>query len=76
MIAVGVVELAIVGASLAVPLTIVFAGVRSVQRGGRSGNAASAEDSQLMQELFQGMKRMEARVESLETILLEKGRPE
>ena len=33
----------------------------------------SAEETALMQELFRGMKKLEERLESLETILLEKG---
>ena len=42
--------------------------------GGRSSGGLSDEESQLMQELFYGMKKMEERVESLETILLERER--
>lgn len=42
--------------------------------GGRGGAQLSEEESQLMQELFYGMKKMEDRVESLETILLDRER--
>ncbi len=44
--------------------------------GARGGSRLSDEESQLMQEIFYGMKKMEERVESLETILLDKGRGE
>lgn len=40
--------------------------------GGRGGTRMSEDESQLMQELFYGMKKMEERVESLETILLDR----
>tara|TARA_R110001592_G_scaffold185506_1_gene429556 strand:+ start:2069 stop:2296 length:228 start_codon:yes stop_codon:yes gene_type:complete len=42
--------------------------------GARGSGKLNEEETQLMQELFYGMKKMEERVESLETILLEKGR--
>jgi len=35
-----------------------------------------AEETRLMQELYQGLSRLEARVEALETILLERKRKE
>jgi phage shock protein B len=41
---------------------------------GKSGDrddAAQAEEAKLMQELHQGLSRMEQRIEALETILLE-----
>jgi phage shock protein B len=40
----------------------------------KGGNAASAEETQLVQELLQGLRRLEERMNSLETILLERGR--
>jgi phage shock protein B len=42
--------------------------------GGRNSARLSEEESQLMQELFYGLKKMEQRVESLETILIERDR--
>ena len=36
------------------------------------GNGGSGDEAQLMQELYQGMSRLEDRVESLETILLDR----
>jgi phage shock protein B len=48
----------------------------SKMTGARGGSRLSDEESQLMQEIFYGMKKMEERVESLETILLDKGRGE
>ena len=38
----------------------------------RSGNGNVAEEAQMIQEMYQGMSRMEERIEALETILLEK----
>lgn len=43
---------------------------------GNRGGRLSDEESQIMQELFYGLKKMEDRVEALETLLLEKGRGE
>ena len=36
------------------------------------GNGAGGDEAQLMQELYQGLSRLEDRVESLETILLDR----
>ena len=57
---------------LAIVLVGVFilAGVRLFQGGG--DKEQSAREAQLMQELYQGMARMEERVETLETLVLEK----
>jgi len=45
-------------------------------KGGASskGQKANADESRMIQEIYQGMARMEERVESLETILLERER--
>ena len=43
---------------------------------GSEDSAASAEESQMIQELHSGLARMERRVESLETLLLERERRE
>lgn len=63
----------IVFGSIIVALLIVSRTIARVL-GGRSGGHLSEEESQLMQELFYGMKKMEERVESLETILLDRDR--
>jgi len=42
--------------------------------GARGDTRLSEEESELMQELFFSMKKMEQRVESLETILLDRER--
>ena len=66
---------AIVFGSILAALGII-ASIVSKALGSRGSGRLSEEESQLMQELFYGMKKMEERVESLETILLEKGRGE
>ncbi len=43
-------------------------------RGGRQNRTTTAEETQLIQELYHGLSEMERRVESLETLLLEQGR--
>ena len=45
-----------------------------IRRGGisRKGRQAEAEDARLFQEIYQGLSKMEKRVDSLETILMEK----
>ena len=40
--------------------------------GTRGGGRLSDEESQIMQEIFYGLKKMEERIESLETILIER----
>ena len=39
--------------------------------GGAGNRQAQAEEARLMQELHQGLEKMEARIEALETILLD-----
>ena len=41
--------------------------------GARGGSRLSDEESQIIQEIFYDLKKMEERIESLETILLERG---
>ncbi len=43
---------------------------------GDRGNAASAEEAALIQDLHRGMNRMEQRIEALETLLLEQNSSE
>lgn len=37
----------------------------------KQGHLAQADEAQMIQELYQGLSRMEARVETLETLLLD-----
>jgi phage shock protein B len=43
---------------------------------GRSDNASQAEDARVIQEIYQGLSRLEQRVQSLETILRDRSRKE
>lgn len=61
---------AIVFGSLLLGLTIISWTVVRLS-GGKSGRG-SENESQLIQELYQGINRMEQRVEALETLLLER----
>ncbi len=42
--------------------------------GARGSGRLSDEESQIMQEIFYGLKKMEERIDSLETILLDRDR--
>lgn len=58
-------------------LGIIFGSVISLARIGRGGSIRKgeqfhADETRIIQEIHQGLSRMEKRVESLETILLEK----
>lgn len=50
---------------------VIFGIIRLFTRSGREDGAGEA---QMIQELYQGLARMEERIETLETILLEKDR--
>ncbi len=54
--------------------TIFLLGFKIVKGGGPQGMAATSEEARLAQELYQGLERLEERVESLETLLLERER--
>ena len=55
--------------------TIIFA-IKIIRGGGPGrGGKSEREDTMMIQELYQGLSRMEERVDSLETILLQKERP-
>lgn len=43
---------------------------------GRGGEGTSADEARVIQEIYQGLSRMEERVEALETILLDQDRKE
>lgn len=59
---------------LAILGTIFLLGVKIVKGGGPQGRAATSDEARLAQELYQGLERLEERVESLETLLLERER--
>jgi phage shock protein B len=57
-----------------IPLTVVF--IIKILRGGVSKKTPGMadEEARMIQEIYQGLSKMEKRVESLETLLLEKER--
>jgi len=58
------------------PVIIILA-VRSIRGGGPSQSREMAdEETRMIQEIYQGLLKMEDRVEALETLLLEKERKE
>jgi len=65
-----VLALAVVGATI-------FLGVR-IMRGGisRKDQAFLSEETRMIQDIYQGMNRMEQRIEALETILLDREKKE
>ncbi len=67
-----VVIVAIVFGSILIGLMII-ANMFSRVLGSRGGSRLSAEETQVMQEIFYGLKKMEERIESLETLLIERG---
>jgi len=60
--------LLIVGASF---IALVVWGIKAVRRNG-SSDAMRTDEAKLMQEIYQGLSKLEERVESLETILLDR----
>ena len=62
----------------AIPLAAIIGGVLLATlkilkgNGGARGGASDVEETRLIQELHRGLNRMEERVESLETLLMEK----
>lgn len=70
MFGIGVAELVVIGFIVTVPLVVLFLMIFATRKG---GNAASTEETQLVQELLQGLRRLEERMNSLETILLQRG---
>ena len=61
-----VLALAIVGSTILMAIRIIKGGVTRKQQ------AREAEEARLIQEMFQHLSRMEARIEALETILLDR----
>lgn len=68
MFGLGVAEIVVIGLIITVPLVLLFLLIFTCRKG---GNAASTEETQLVQELLQGLKKLEERVHSLETMMLE-----
>jgi len=63
-----VLALAIVGSTILMAIKIIKGGFS------RQGQDVDAEEARMIQEMYQGLSRMEKRVEALETILLDKER--
>jgi phage shock protein B len=63
-----VLALAIIGSTILMGIRIVKGGVS------RKGQADQAGETRMIQELYQGLSRMEERVDALETILLDQER--
>ena len=74
-----VIIVGIVFGSLILLFVIIFAFVlalKKIQGSGsmQRGNRLDTDETRLMQEIYQGLSRMEERVEALETILLDRER--
>jgi phage shock protein B len=63
-----VLALAIIGSTILIGIRIAKGGFS------RKGQAYQAAESRMIQELYQGLSRMEERVDALETILLDQER--
>jgi phage shock protein B len=59
-----VMALAVVGGTILMAIRLIKGG------GGREDRRQAAADTRMLQEIYQGMARMEERVEALETILI------
>lgn len=71
MFGIGATEIVIVGLMVTVPLVLLFLMTYALRRG-QQGRQSSTEEAQAIRELLQGLKRLEERMDSLETILLER----
>jgi len=63
-----VLALAIIGSTILMGIRIVKGGVS------RKGQAHQTDETKMIQELYQGLSKMEERVDALETILLDQER--
>jgi phage shock protein B len=63
-----VLALAIIGSTILMGIRIVKGGVS------RKGQAYQADETRMIQELYQGLSKMEERVDALETILIDQER--
>ena len=59
---------AIIGSTILMAIKILKGGLS------RKGQRVQSEEARMIQEIYQGLSRMEARVEALETIILERER--
>jgi phage shock protein B len=65
-----VLALAIIGSTILMGIRIAKGGVS------RKSQASQADETRMIQELYQGLSKMEERVDALETILLDRERKE
>ncbi|HUT72623.1 MAG TPA: hypothetical protein VMW89_18295 [Desulfatiglandales bacterium] len=63
-----VLVLAIIGSTILMAIKILKGGLS------RKGQKVQTEEARMIQEIYQGLSRMEARVEALETIILDRER--
>jgi hypothetical protein len=63
-----VLALAIIGSTILMAIKILKGGLS------RKGQRLQAEETRMIQEMYQGLSRMEERVEALETIILDRER--
>lgn len=63
-----VLALAIVGTTILMAIKIVRGGVS------RTGQKSQAEEAKMIQEIYEGLSKMEQRVDSLETIMMDGNR--
>jgi phage shock protein B len=63
-----VLAVAIIGSTILMAIKILKGGLS------RKGQRVQTEEARMIQEIYQGLSRMEARVEALETIILERER--
>jgi phage shock protein B len=61
-----VLVVAIIGSTILMAIKILKGGLS------RKGQRVQTEEARMIQEIYQGLSRMEARVEALETIILER----
>jgi len=63
-----------------IPLMLIIGGIFfaawKIWRGGSTGKKLSADETRLIQEIHNGLMRMEERIEALETLLLDRAQKE
>ena len=74
MIGLGVPELAVVIIVLSGLFGAFLLVIKMAKSGGGDRRQMRTDEARVMQEIFDGLARMEQRVETLETLLLDKGR--
>ncbi|MBW1774142.1 MAG: phage-shock protein [Deltaproteobacteria bacterium] len=63
-----VLALAIIGSTILMAIKIIKGGVS------RAGQKSQAEEAKMIQEIYEGLSKMEQRIDSLETIILDSKR--